>query len=119
MKTKIIFLLMVFMSLGILSGRAQDITQETDSTVVIGISELRVITQMSEDLKYTKEELEMADSVISFQRELIDTQDLVLQYRTQQLQETVRKSYRQNTKTGLIAGGAGVVVGVILGLLLR
>lgn len=110
---------MAFISLGILSAQGQQITQETDSTVVIGISEFRTIVQMSEDLKYTKEELALSDSVIVFQREIIDTQDLVIQYRNQQLQETIKKSYRQNTKTGVIAGGAGLVVGVILGILLR
>lgn len=116
MKTKTTFLLSLLIFLGTLSVRSQVI--ENDSTVVIGIEELRTITKMTEELRYTKAELEVADSIIHHQKEIIRLKDQTIDLKTTELQKNIKKSYQRQIKTGVICGVSGIILGVLLGIFL-
>lgn len=84
----------------------------------LGLSELRVITKMTEDLRYTKAELEVADSIITHQQEVIGIKEDIIDLRTRELQENIKKSTKDKTKIGVGSGIFGLFLGVILGILL-
>lgn len=73
---------------------------------------------MTEDLKYTKAELEIADSIITHQREIINLKDQTIDIKTKELQENVRKSVKKEIKVGIISGVIGIVLGMVLGSIL-
>ena len=93
-------------------------SQDDSPVVCLGVEELRVITKMTEDLRYTKAELEVADSIIFHQREVITLKDQTIDLKNQEIQDNLRKSARQKIKVGIISGTIGAVVGVILGIFL-
>lgn len=91
-------------------------TIENDSTICFSIEEVRVITKMTEDLKYTKAELEMADSVIYHQEEMLKLKDQVIDTKTKALQDNIKESKKRQIKTGILSGVIGIVVGVLIGI---
>lgn len=104
-------LLVLLFFLGILSGWTQE---RNDSTVCFSISEVRVLTKMSEDLRYTKAELEAADSIIYHQTKIISLKDQKIELREQEIKESSRRQIR----VGLFSGGLGMVLGILLGIFL-
>lgn len=81
-----------------------------DSCIVLTPSEARVLVKMTEDLKYTKKELEICDSVSVVKDQMIDLQKDI----NKRITTTSKKKAK---KIGLISGGLGFVLGLILGLL--
>ena len=98
-------------------GTLPVLPQETDS-VYISVEELRTITKMTEELKYALFDLDMADSIISHQTEIIFLQNQTIDLKTKELQDNIRESQRRQVKIGVISGSIGIVLGVLLNLLL-
>lgn len=73
---------------------------------------------MTEDLKYTKIELEVADSIILHQREIIKLKDQTIDLKTQELQENIKKSTNREIRIGIGAGILGIALGIIFGVFL-
>lgn len=97
--------------LGILPGLSQN-----DTIIGISLEELRVITKMTEDLRYTKAELEVADSVILHQQEIINLKDQDIDLKTQEINENLKKSTKKQIKVGVISGVVSAIIGLVLGL---
>ena len=107
---KIISLVLVLMMVS--TGWGQEVN---DSLVILTVEDIRVITKMTEDLKYTKAELEAADSIIDRQRKIIELKDEVLTVKEQILTSERQRLKRRTRKFSIISGGLGLVVGVICG----
>lgn len=82
-----------------------------DSCIVLGPSEIRVLTKMTEDLKYTKKELQICDSLGIHKDKIIDTQKSIITEKDKMIATGKKKA----KKIGLISGGLGFVIGLIIG----
>lgn len=82
-----------------------------DSCIILGPSEIRVLTKMTEDLRYTKKELQICDSLGVHKDKIIDTQKSVIIEKDKMI-ETGKKKAK---KIGLISGGLSFIIGLILG----
>ena len=89
-------------------------TVVNDSTICLTVEEARIIAKITEDLRYTKEELVICDSIIDHQRNIIVTQDSIISR-----QENIIDECKTNTKKkSRFWSGVGLVVGIIIGILL-
>lgn len=82
-----------------------------DSCIVLGPSEIRVLTKMTEDLKYTKKELQICDSLGIHKDKIIDTQKSIITEKDKMITTGKKKA----KKIGLISGGLSFLIGLILG----
>lgn len=93
------------------------IAQQNDS-IYISIDDLRTITKMTEDLRYTKMELEVADSIITHQRNIIEKKDEIIDIKTIELQENIKKSQKEKRNIGIMSGVTGLVLGIVISVIL-
>ena len=77
-------------------------------SIVLSVEEARTLLKMTEDLKYTKQELRMCDSVITHKDSIISIQDKMMK-----VKDTTAK--RRARKIGLLSGGIGTIIGLIIG----
>lgn len=75
-----------------------------DSCIVLTPSEIRVLTKMTEDLKYTKQELQICDSIQVRKDKIIDTQKLM-----------IKTEKKKSKKHKAIIGGISFIIGLIIG----
>lgn len=86
-------------------------TVGADSCIVLGPGEIRTLTKMTEDLKYTKKELQICDSLSSHKDKIIDTQKSIITEKDKMITTEKKKA----KKIGLISGGLSFIIGLILG----
>lgn len=86
-------------------------TVGADSCIVLGPGEIRTLTKMTEDLKYTKKELQICDSLSSHKDKIIDTQKSIITEKDKMITTGKKKA----KKIGLISGGLSFIIGLILG----
>lgn len=82
-----------------------------DSCIVLTPSEARTITKMTEDLKYTKKELQLCDSIGERKSKIIDAQKSIIV----QKDKIIATEKKKAKKTGLFAGGLSFILGLIIG----
>lgn len=82
-----------------------------DSCIILGPSEVRVLTKMTEDLKYTKKELQIYDSLGVHKDKIIDSQKSIIIEKDKMI-TTEKKKVK---KIGLISGGLSFIIGLIIG----
>ena len=84
-----------------------------DSCIVTSISpfEIRVLTKMTEDLKYTKQELQICDSIQVRKDKIIDTQKLMITEKDNMIKTEKKKSKKHKA----IIGGISFIIGLIIG----
>lgn len=87
-------------------------TVVNDSTITLTIEEAKVLTKMTEDLKYTKRELEICDSIQSYQSQIIINQKSLIENQEKYYKSTVKK---ERKKFGMIFSGLGLVLGMLFG----
>lgn len=75
-----------------------------DSCIVLTPSEIRVLTKMTEDLKYTKQELQICDSIQVRKDKIIDTQKFM-----------IKTEKKKSKKHKAIIGGISFIIGLIIG----
>ena len=86
-------------------------TVGADSCIVLGPGEIRTLTKMTEDLKYTKKELQICDSLGIHKDKIIDTQKSIITEKDKMITTEKKKA----KKIGLISGGLSFIIGLILG----
>ena len=82
-----------------------------DSCIVLTPSEIRVLTKMTEDLRYTKQELQICDSIQVRKDKIIDTQKLMITEKDNMIKTEKKKSKKHKA----IIGGIGFIIGLIIG----
>lgn len=82
-----------------------------DSCVVLGPTEIRVLTKMTEDLKYTKQELQICDSIQIKKDRIINSQKLMITEKD----KIIKREKRKSKGIKAIIGGVSFVVGLIIG----
>lgn len=86
-------------------------TVGADSCIVLGPGEIRTLTKMTEDLKYTKKELQICDSLGIHKDKIIDSQKSIITEKDKMITTEKKKA----KKIGLISGGLSFIIGLILG----
>jgi hypothetical protein len=89
-------------------------TVVNDSCVVLTPTEVKILTKMTEDLRYTKQELQICDSIIVKKDTIISAQKSIITEKDKIITTEKKKA----KKIGLISGGLGIVVGLIFGVVL-
>lgn len=120
MKKLILLLLLI---IGTLSSNAQEVivTESGDTLVALRHSEVNTINKAFLDLKYTKLELEMADSSIVHLRNSVVLSDSIISMKDEQLgvlKKEIKREKNNRIKTMIFSGGIGALVGLIVGILL-
>lgn len=86
-------------------------TVKSDTCIVLGPSEIRVLTKMTEDLRYTKKELQICDSLGIHKDKIIDSQKSIITEKDKMITTEKKKA----KKIGLISGGLSFIIGLIIG----
>lgn len=82
-----------------------------DSCIVLTPTEARVLTQMTEDLKYTKQELQVCDSIGEKKDVIIEAQKAIITEKDAE----IKKEKKKSVKAWIISGLASLIVGLIIG----
>lgn len=82
-----------------------------DSCVILTPTEVRILTKMTEDLKYTKQELQVCDSIQIKKDRIIDAQKLMISEKD----KMIKRENGRSKKLKAIIGGISFVVGLIIG----
>lgn len=112
---KRILLLIILLISIIIPSKSQ---QVTDSTIIITVNEARILAKMTEDLKWTKAELKVADSIITHKDSVISLKDQYIKYKDSELEKIAKVDKKKKIRTGLLSGGAGIIVGLIISIFL-
>lgn len=92
-----------------------------DTLVTLTKSEVSIVNKTFLDLKFTKKELEISDSIISSQQRSILMLDSISSYKDQQLgiyEKEINSAKKRRLKTGILSGGIGALIGLLIGLFL-
>lgn len=63
-------------------------------------------------------ELEVADSIITHQRNIIEKKDEIIDIKTIELQENIKKSQKEKRNIGIMSGVTGLVLGIVISVIL-
>ena len=83
-----------------------------DSCIILNKEEAKVVVKMTEDLRLTKQELSVCDSIQKHKDNIICLQDSIINRKDLLIHEyeTTAK------KAGFISGGIGIILGILLGV---
>lgn len=106
-----------------LLSNAQEIikTESGDTLIVLRHSEINAINKAFVDLKYTKLELEAADSSINHLKKSIVLSDSIISMKDNQLEvlkKEIKKEKKNHVKSALYGGGLGILIGFLVGIFL-
>ena len=82
-----------------------------DSVIVLTLEEAKTLAKITEDLKYTREELRLGDSISS-------KKDTIINLKNREINIIQATEKEKAKKIGVISGGIGLVFGIIIGILL-
>lgn len=125
---RLIGLLILFIAGSILVSYSQStyVKSEGDTLVVISPKDLFLINCAFSDLRYTKAELEVCDSIITrkdsvisyLKKELTYSKEISSSYRNL-LEIEKNNSRKKSAKVGFISAISGLVIGVVTGVLIK
>lgn len=98
----------------ILTGYCNALCQTVvgDSCIILNKEEAKVVVKMTEDLKLTKQELSVCDSIQKHKDNIICLQDSIINRKDLLIHE-----YKTTAKkAGFISGGIGIILGILLGI---
>ena len=90
-------------------------TVVNDSTIILTIEEARTLAKMTEDLKCTKSELEICDSIQVHKDNIIALKDSMLLKKDEIIKDYKTTAKKRAKKIGLWSGGISLVIGLIIG----
>lgn len=89
-----------------------------DSCIVLNEKEARAVVKMTEDLKLTKQELSVCDSIQKHKDNIICIQDSIIGQKDIIIQDYKTTGNKKAKKAGFISGGLGIIFGILLGILI-
>ena len=108
----------------ILTGYCNALCQTVvgDSCIILNKEEAKVVVKMTEDLKLTKQELSVCDSIqkhkdniICLQDSIINQKDNIINRKDLLIHEYKTTAKKKAKKAGFISGGIGIILGILLG----
>lgn len=86
-----------------------------DSCIILNKEEAKVVVKMTEDLKLTKQELSVCDSIQKHKDNIICLQDSIINQKDLLIREYKTTAKKKAKKAGFISGGIGIILGILLG----
>lgn len=102
----------------ILTGYCNALCQTVvgDSCIILNKEEAKVVVKMTEDLKLTKQELSVCDSIQKHKDNIIGIQDSIINRKDLLIHEYKTTAKKEAKKAGFISGGIGIILGILLGI---
>ena len=102
----------------ILTGYCNALCQTVvgDSCIILNKEEAKVVVKMTEDLKLTKQELSVCDSIQKHKDNIICLQASIINQKDLLIHEYKTTAKKKAKKAGFISGGIGIILGILVGI---